>query len=204
MRRELIFTYSITMMILSIIVSACDVFPTRTPEPPITGNSGYIPPTSSSIVLENFIRAVNTAEYNDYSKCFAAISNGQTKEFEFIASGTAASMYPGLFKNWNANTEIRNIKSIFASLNTDTKPVLTLTNTKYDNLTGDSVNITADYSLSLELKNRINQQHYTGNIYLNLYRENTGLWYINRWIDLEPKSDSTNNTWSLLKADFAN
>lgn len=192
------------MLTYSVLFTACDVFPTRTPEKPLSGNSGYIPPSTSSIVLDNLIRAVNTAEYNDYSKCFSAINNGQSKEFEFIASGSAASMYPSLFKNWDANTETRNIKSIIASLSTESKPVLIFTNTKYDNLSGDSVNISADYSLSLELKNGISQQHYYGAIYLDLYREKSGLWYISRWIDLDPKSDTISNTWSLLKAEFAN
>ena len=51
---------------------------------------------------------------------------------------------------------------------------------------------------------RLNIPAISGTILLNMYRENDGLWYINKWIDIDTKNDSIAHSWSLLKANFAN
>lgn len=187
-----------------ILASACDVFPTRTPEDPINPNSNIIPPTTPSIALDNFINAVNNAEYSNYSLCLASKISGQSKELEFLPSGSSRANYPGLFNNWHSNEETRNFKSIINSLKAETKPVLVINNIQYNNYSADSVNLTGDYSLSLEIKNNIDVSHYSGQILLNLYRESNGLWYINQWVDIDSKTNNNGNTWSTLKASFSN
>lgn len=187
-----------------ILASACDVFPTRTPEDPINPNSNIIPPTTPSIALDNFINAVNNAEYSNYSLWLASKISGQSKELEFLPSGSSRANYPGLFNNWHSNEETRNFKSIINSLKAETKPVLVINNIQYNNYSADSVNLTGDYSLSLEIKNNIDVSHYSGQILLNLYRESNGLWYINQWVDIDSKANNNGNTWSTLKASFSN
>ena len=128
----------------------------------------------------------------------------KSKEFEYIPSGSSKANYPGLFNEWHSNEEIRNFKSIINSLKVETKPVLVINNIQYNSFSVDSVNLTGDYSLSLEIKNNINVSHYLGQVLLSLYRENNGLWYINQWVDIDSKTDETGSTWSTLKASFSN
>lgn len=201
MRNKLKYNLGIFIFLTLILASACDVFPTRTPEDPINPNSNIIPPTTPNIVLDNFINAVNNTEYSNYSLCLASKISGQSKEFEFTPSGSSKAKYPGLFNDWYSNEEIRNFKSIINSLKSETKPVLVINNIQYNNYSADSVNLTGDYSLSLEIKNNIDLTHFSGQILLSLYRESNGLWYINQWVDIDSKTD---NTWSTLKASFSN
>lgn len=204
MQNKLKYNLGIFIFLMLILASACDVFPTRTPEDPINPNSNIIPPTTPSIALDNFINAVNNAEYSNYSLCLASKISGQSKELDFFPSGSSKANYPGLFNNWHSNEETRNFKSIINSLKAETKPVLVINNIQYNNYSADSVNLTGDYSLSLEIKNNIDVSHYSGQILLNLYRESNGLWYINQWVDIDSKTNNNGNTWSTLKASFSN
>ncbi len=204
MRSKFKYYIGIISCVMLVLASACDVFPTRTPEDPINPNSNIIPPTTPYLALDNFINSVNNAEYSNYTQCFASKISGQSKEFEYIPSGSSKANYPGLFNEWHSNEEIRNFKSIINSLKVETKPVLVINNIQYNSFSADSVNLTGDYSLSLEIKNNINVSHYLGQVLLSLYRENNGLWYINQWVDIDSKTDETGSTWSTLKASFSN
>ena len=204
MLRNTILHIKAGIIVFCVMLTSCDVFPTRTPEPPLNSNTNYSPASSYSVVLENFTKSVNYADYNNYSKCFASRTNGNVSEFEFLPSGSISGIYPSVFVAWGLNAESRNFKSIISALKPETKPVVVISNTKIDNYSIDSVVVSGEYSLSIELKERVGVSFYSGTIYLNMYRENDGLWYINKWIDIDTKNDSIAQSWSLLKANFAN
>ena len=83
MRSKFKYYIGIISCVMLVLASACDVFPTRTPEDPINPNSNIIPPTTPYLALDNFINSVNNAEYSNYTQCFASKISGQSKEFEY-------------------------------------------------------------------------------------------------------------------------
>lgn len=193
-----------SILLVALALTSCDVFSTRTPENPTIGIGTYEPPTSADIVLANFVNAINEANISNYEKCFADKSKGHAFGLVFEPSGSVLNSYTGIFADWTTSIEVRTMKSVFTSLQTESKPVFVMSNQSYNSVGIDSVSLSADYSLSVSFVNEIEQRHYSGSMYLYLYKEADGYWYINRWIDLDSKTDTTHSSFSLLKAEHYN
>lgn len=194
----------IITIVLIIGLYGCDVFPTRQPEEPVNPGQSYLPATTQNLLLENFIKSINSADYNNYIKCFACKSSGQIKEFNFIPSGDVFNIYASLFQNWNYNEEIRNFKSVVSNINAESRPNLNLTDKSFSDVSADSSVLTTDYELIIKFKQDNETKTYKGSLILNIYRESSGIWYISRWNDIQSKLYKDFFTWSNLKVKFAN
>ena len=186
----------------SLLLSSCDVFPTRTPETPSSNSSTFEPATNYETVLQNLISSVNASSISNYEKCFSSVSGGDLKEFEFIPSTSAASLNPGVFSYWTSVTEVQVMKSVFTSLQAETNPTLSLSDIKYNSVSADSVNLSADYSLTMTFSGDANSTTYSGNMFFDIYKDNSGYWYINRETDFENEAGYL--SWSYLKIKYSN
>lgn len=190
---------NIILLIIGTLAIACDVFPTRSPEEPKHPTNNFIPPTTQNMLIENFQKSINSADYNNYINCFSSKSNGQIKEFEFVPSGDVFSLYASLFLNWSYNNEIRNFKSIVSNIKAESLPNLNLLKKEFSEISADSTLFTAEYELNINLKEESKTNLYTGKIILSVYREANGIWFISKWNDVQNNKTVDFKTWSSLK-----
>jgi len=80
------------IVFISIGLTGCFLFETRTPELPDQSSGNFIPPTSPDIVLENFTQAIKNKNADHYEACF--IDSGYT----FIPSSDANTQFPSFFQ----------------------------------------------------------------------------------------------------------
>lgn len=195
---------AMTIILLAIFAVSCDVFPTRTPETPIVINQNFTPATTQSILISNFEKSIKLSDYNAYISCFASLKNGQKKNFEFVPSNDVASQYLSLFKSWGALEEGRNFKSILAHTSTGTKIEFSLDGGEFSDISSDSLIYTANYTLFLFAENENKESIYSGKILLNIYREDSGIWFISKWIDILTNTEDKHLSWSNLKVRYSN
>lgn len=184
------------------MLTSCDVFPTRTPEDPSSGTSTFEPATNYETVLQNLTTSINDANISNFEKCLSAAANGNSKEFEFIPSASAAALNPGVFSNWTSRTEIRVMKSIFTALQSESHPSFSLSGVNLNNITADSVNLSANYTLTVTFSSDGTPVTYSGSLFFDIYKEDSGYWYINRETDYDKQSDF--KSWSYLKINYYN
>lgn len=188
---------------LFIILAGCDLFSTRTPEPPDTGRSGFLPPTTATIVLTNLINAVKEKNSENFLACLSDSTAGNLS-YTFVPSTEALAKFPGKFNLWNKFSEQRSYNSILAALNQDEKPELTFeTGTQdFEVLTSDSAVFYSDYYLKMpHIKDAVPAE-FSGTVQFTLYLVKQK-WSISRWVDISSFEDSSKFSWSILKANFA-
>jgi len=172
--------------------SGCDIFQTRDPESPNKVTSGYKPPVTPDIVLENFKSAVRDHNVDNYIKCFID-STASSGRFSFSPSAG----YENQLTNWNLEDEQRyfqnlGIPSVF-------QPSLSLSATQEVNRTATSTEYTMEYILFYPHNKPDVAQQVKGYMHLYLHVDNQQRWAISLWEDRRVASDST---WSYLKYHF--
>jgi hypothetical protein len=184
-------------------MSGCGLFSTRNPENPDTGKSTFQPPTSADIVIANFINAIQEKNIDNYITCLTDSAQSTKNLFSFQPSSEANAKYAAIFQNWSIASEKSCMSNLFNNMPSDGFPVLNFTNSKFDVLLPDSAVYITDYML-LAKHNLTNiPTSFSGTMQLTIIRHSSGLWNVDRWIDLSSNSDSVKITWSILKAQFS-
>ena len=182
-------------------IVSCGLFETRDPEEPNTGKSTYLPPTSANIVISNFLNSIQEKNTENY---IANFSSGEAeRNFIFQPTANAYAIYTSLFDTWDIDNERRSFLAMVSNLDEETKPVVAISNQKFDVLSPDSAVFIADYMLNISHDLATIDNDFTGTLQFTIYPEPDGLWYIVRWVDIKNTEDSL-DTWSILKAVFAN
>jgi hypothetical protein len=185
-----------------LILASCSLFETRTPEPPDGGSSQFIPPTSPYIVIDNFIEAVKTKNIENYISCFAQTG------YSFIPSGDVAAKFPSLFDNWEPSSERSYLLSLASILGQSNDIHLVFESRDFETISSDSAILITNYFINYNLQNTNHPTQYEGRAAFTLIPVQSGLWAISKWQDYSMPSsndkDSTNETWSNLKAYFYN
>jgi len=185
----------------SIILQSCGIFETRDPESPTDDKSSYLPPTSANIVISNFINAIQEKNTENYIANFSANTNDFPYSFQPTAN--AYAIYTSLFETWDIDDERRSFLAMISNLSEETKPVLAISNQKFDVLSPDSAVFIADYILNLSHNLGSIDTDFSGTLQFTIIPKSDGLWYIQRWVDIKTQLDSL-ESWSILKAVFAN
>ena len=189
-------------------VTSCNLFKTRQPEDPNTGQSSYHPPTSPDTVISNFINAILEKNSENYNLCFSDTSKSDKFNYYFISSSDA-SIYASLFQNWNIISEQRFFVSLITKISSDVQPEIIFSNSTYhfDVKTPDSAVFITDYYLHVEHNLPSVNKTFAGTLQFTITSNpKNGLWGIYRWTDSRPSSatDTVKATWSILKAQFSN
>ncbi len=184
-------------------ISACDMFSTRNPEEPDRGKSSYVPPTSPSIVVSNFISAIAEKNVENYLLCFADTSKSDKFYFQFKPTADAFSLYSSIFANWSIHSERNYFNKLINNIPADILPQISFKNTRFEVLLPDSAVFVADYELNI--KHLINsvKKHFNGRLQFAIYPRDNGLWSIKSWYDYDVNKDTV-QSWSFLKAQLAN
>lgn len=187
----------------ALIMSGCNLFSTRTPEEPNKKKSSFVPPTSASIVISNFINSITEKNVENYIACLSDTSQGDRQSFLFHASSEAMSAYSSTFVSWNLFSERRYFSTLINSTPADITPSFTFLNGKFDVLSPDSAVFTSSYMLKVNHTIDALAKSYSGIMQLTIVPRTSGLWSIRTWYDLQNSSDSL-QSWSILKARLAN
>lgn len=187
-----------------LFIYGCELFTTREPEKPDTGDTGFIPPTEPDILILNFENSIKKLNADNYIKCFYDEVGAHLNKYKFFPTASALAMYPSMFDDWNIESERRLINRISSQFGSETIQIV-FPNRKPILETPDSAIFAADYVLTLPQKFQSQLTDFRGRIQLTLIAKPNGLWYISRWFDYPgEQSDSETNSWSILKAVYFN
>ena len=194
-------TLLLTILVVLLAAGGCA---TRTPEDPTGSRGTFQPPTSPSIVLENFVAAVGEKNTENYMLCLADPMTRSQYPFLFEPSAEARARFQTLFEEWNTSKERQSFLSMISRLNVDQRPTLFLLNTDVNFSSPDSTVYTSDYELTVEHGISSIPTTLTGSLVFVITPEQSGQWSISRWSDAKRTSDTVESTWSLLKAQLTN
>lgn len=192
----------IIILTIAFILQACDLFNTRNPEDPNTGQSSFIPPTSPEIVITNFQNAIFEKNAENYISCFTDSVPYLIKSFVFTPTADANAKYPGLFSSWNLFSERQYFISLLSAVPSELSPKLTLSESNFDLLSTDSAVFKTNYFFNTNHSATGTSELFSGKLYFTLFPNNNGLWAIGSWIDLRKEGDTVSVSWSNLKALF--
>lgn len=179
---------------------SCNLFSTRTPEKPDSDATGYIPPTSYDLVIENLKNSLAEKNLNNYLLCFSDSSFTEIKDFNYIATPQIAAQNQNLFANWGVESEEKYFNSMITASLDQVRPSLTFTDEQYQNFS-DSIIFTSNYLLNINFNNQQSSNNYAGNLRIVLKNSPTGFWYITSWYDFE-REDTELLTWSFLRSKY--
>jgi hypothetical protein len=179
------------------LVISCDLFTTRVAEDPNQGRSNFQQPYSAEIVIENLKNSLFDKNIQDYLSCFVDTVH-TTKVFSFSASSEALALYQ--MQDWGLAEEGIYINAVLNRLPQDNRISLSLTDTIFYNLGGDSLIYTSHYDLNVpfEQGNQIPIK-YSGNLEFKMLRDTRSYWVIYYWKDTKSQ---TLPSWSELKGNF--
>ncbi|MDW8218898.1 MAG: hypothetical protein RML40_00055 [Bacteroidota bacterium] len=201
--------FSIWIMLIITTLWSC-IFVTRTPELPDTRRSSFQPPTSAQIVLSNFQAALREKNPENYVQCLVAGDTASTttgpRRFVFEPSAEAAARFGGVFAAWSVARERQTFIALTAKIPSQSFPVLTLTNERFEFLSPDSAIFVSDYRLQPNYDMPGAPVEFAGTLRFTILSFPNGFWAISRWSDQKSNSATAAAlpSWSILKAQFAN
>lgn len=179
---------------LVFLVISCDLFTTREAEDPNQNRSNFETPSSASIVIKNFKNSLIDKNVQNYLACFVDTLFSR-KIYSFSASSEALSLYQ--MQGWGINQENGYLNAVITKVPKDFPISLTLTDTVYSNLGGDSLIYSASYFLNIPFQTgEPYSLNYSGNLEFKMLRDERSLWVIYLWKDTKSQ---TLPSWSELK-----
>jgi hypothetical protein len=174
---------------VSISLMSCDLFKTRTPAEPSQQSSSYIPPTDPSLVLQNMISAFQDGNAVNYAKSFSSNS------FVFMPSANARNKYGIDWTTWSKAQEQQCFEKILNHFSSKSRVGLVFEpyTPTYSNNTSQ---VETDYHLTLPSDAGVSKK-FNGRVQYLLAQDQSGLWYINQWLDVG--TTVTDSTWSDVK-----
>jgi hypothetical protein len=191
-------TIRLFLLGLSLILSACGILETRTPQPPAQTSSTFVPATSPDTVLANLINAVRERNTDNYIRCLVD-SNFSDKGFSFIPTQEAQSKYPLAFNNWSLSSERGYFENLKSRTPSTAISLLFFSSQKFESLQSDSALFTGAYDLVFQHDQSGVPQEAKGTLQFYMATDRNKLWMIYRWVDLQTGSDFS---WSEMKGRF--
>jgi hypothetical protein len=189
------FLVTISIVYILLLITGCDIFSTRPPDPPTEQRSNFIQPTTPEIVITNFKNSIEDFNIDNYIKCFVDTSFSD-KHFEFGAS-FGAGVDQSRFIGWNLESERQYMinlgKPSFGSAG------LVLSEKHPVAISADSVVYNFDYTLYYPQSNPNVPTSFYGNLQFYIAVDQNKNWGIYKWLDFKTNSPYT---WSYLKTVF--
>jgi hypothetical protein len=179
---------------------ACNIFETRTPEPPSQSSSTYIPATEPSLVFQNISNAFRDLNSLNYIKSFADSSTAG-RGFSFEPTPQAKVKYAGVFLTWSRQSEQQYFENLRSRMATGSTPTLVFQTLSVQSLQSDSAQYEATYTLTAQHTIASVPKQATGKAQFFLLADRSRNWVIWRWVDVP--TGSNDFTWSDMKGEFA-
>lgn len=188
--------FNIIIILLPFIIFGCDIFNTREAKSPDSPRENFLPPTSTEILITNFINSLSDKSVESYvnSLTDSIFYNGS---FSFSPSSGAALQFPALADNWNKKNEEKYITDLFRAV-TNQQISLTFSNSSTTPY-GDSTVFISTYNLSVSFNDPTIPNNYQGELRFTMVRDSRSYWSIFYWQD---SKNSDLPSWSELKGRF--
>ncbi|MBU1651719.1 hypothetical protein KKA00_05840 [bacterium] len=195
MHRNRWFHIFVSLTLLS-CVAGCDLFSTRSTEPPLDSGTPWIPPTQRDQLFANMTIAFIELNSDHYLRSFFG-PDDQAGLFLFVPNPNTAN-WP-VFETWGYEQEKTTIEYLFTLISPDNPGFLMFNDAGDEVVYGDedSVWVTKTYSLTVSLTepNLNIPEAVEGTADFYLAKTDVGYWAIYRWEDLEGSP-----SWTELKA----
>lgn len=183
------------LIIIFSMINGCDLFTTRTAQPPNQPRSNYQQAVTPDILIQNLVNSLSDKNVENYLTCFSNPSYTQ-KTFLFSPSSSSLSQFPALGDSWGVKNEEQYFNNMISLVPSSMQIVLTISNPSM-NPQGDSVFYTASYFLNVPASDQNFPQNYQGDLRFSMARDSRSLWVIYFWQD--SKNNSSLPSWSDLK-----
>ncbi len=186
---------TVLLCALLLILVSCDLFTTRSTEPPFESGSPWIPPIQVEQIFSNMTQAIAELNSDHYMRCFFG-PDDLDEEYIFIPTPNAAGW--SLAEDWGYDEEKQTIEYLFSLISPESPGYLAFGEGEqlmYGN--EDSVWVTKPYTLSISVEDPGSNmpQMVTGEADFYLAQNSIGYWAIYRWEDIEGDPP-----WTELKA----
>ena len=179
--------------------SACNIFETRTPEPPSQSSSNFVPATDPSLVFSNMTNAFRDMNSVNYLKSFAD-SSSAGRSFSFEPTQQAKIKYGGVFLTWNKQSEQQYFENMRSKVPSSSVAMLSFETLTVQSLQSDSAQYEATYRLTVPHTVATLPTVATGKAQFLLIADRSRNWVIWRWVDLTTSTSTF--SWSDLKGAF--
>lgn len=175
-------------ILLLLTLSSCDVFNTRSSEPPTTQRGNYQPATTTDMLLQNLQNSFKDKLLDNYMACFS------DKIFSFSPSAGSVSRY-SILQNWTRQEEGQFFNNLINSVPQNSIIELVFSN---DRLApqSDSTSYSAKYTITVPFLDEKKPKVYQGNLHFTMIRDSKLQWVISYWMDIK---DEQYPSWSELK-----
>lgn len=187
------------ILLLALTAAGCDLFSTRDPEPPSSGSSTFVPPTSPDLVIANLENAVAEKSTENFLRCLVDTLNS-SQRYVFIPTAAAAGRYVTTFAGWSLQSERAWFSALKAFSEADAPSSLALTG-GFSVIAADSAIYEGEYDLSFRHGVSSVSENARGTLQFVMHTDRNSIWSITRWTDL-PRGEET--SWSEWKGRFAN
>ena len=193
---------TVHFVLLFIFSIGCDnPFASREAEAPETQQAtNWIPPTKASDVLDNLLNAIKDQNLTNYMNSLTNTAlNG--RKYKFRPDKKALIRFPGVWDNWDLDTETTYIINVFQAVPDDSNLSMIFLGEGIETPLPDSTVIIRDYELYVPHIRTTGQfpRLIKGRAEFHLAINAEGFWAIFTWID---DSIEDNSSWSELKASF--
>jgi len=195
-----------------IFIAGCDLFSTRTPEPPNTSNTFiWTPATTSDYLIDNFVGTLKLLDASNYMRAFvsAADSTGSgTKTFTFTPAQNLDQKLRDVFIGWTPESERAWLAKLQSLLAKNSQLTIILENRLPEPTSTTTANFSADYTISIPLSSSssVIPSVVQGSVQMQLQLvttvQGTQEWRITSWTDNLSKNTAV-PTWTDLKVKLA-
>ena len=197
------------LCLLSFALASCELFSTRTPEPPDLGNTFiWTPALAPKTLLDNFTGTLEVVDASNYVRCFLAVNDtlvsGDKLTYTFTPRTGLDAATNDLFKSWTAVSEHDYLAKLRGSLVANARLSILFTNLKIDQPNSNNAQLSADYVVTLPVAgNSSVPSTISGSFVMSLQliktEQATTEWRIVAWTDIAT-AGSTAKTFTDLKA----
>jgi hypothetical protein len=177
--------------VLAFVISGCDLFSPRTPDPPLEGGGNYVQPDTPAQVVENIRNAVADLNAQNYRRSFA-------EDLQFEPTADAAADDPSIWTGWGTQEEESYFRALAEAARLTTDNDLRLSDV--DETAGDMLHtLDATYLLTINHRRPELPTTLQGRLVWTIEQGEDGLWRVTAWTD-RALGDAA--AWSDLKAAF--
>ena len=179
--------------------SACGIFETRDPEPPVQSGSNYLPPTEPSLVFTNMTNAFRDLNALNYVKSFSDTASAG-RGYVFEPTPEARLRYGAVFLNWTRQSEQQYFENTKSRVTSSAVPSLEFLSLAAQSIQSDSAQYEATYLLNIPHAQSNIPREARGRAVFYMLADKSRNWVIWRWVDIAQAQNDF--TWSDFKGQF--
>jgi len=184
----------VLLICLLFSIGGCDLFRTRDPQTPDQPRSNNQQPVTPDLLILNLTQSMIEKNLQNYLDCFAD-PRFTNKNYNFIPSSSAASLYQQAFISWDKKSESQYFTNLTLKV-PDNQQITIVFSNQVSSPQGDSLIYTASYTMNIPFTDPAYPSSYQGDLKFYMVLDSRLFWVIYQWQDIK---SSNNSSWSDLK-----